>query len=335
MIIRSLQSTADEMVQYTIQDCLDGDRVEIAGKDTTYELLHYQTGITNPAARIMTNEARPLNIVVALARFVWMMSGNNRLEDIKYYEPKVGGFSDNGLVVPGSCYGARLFDYQSDVDQIFDGVIPRLIGDPNSRQATAVVWAPHDAVRASRDIPCTHGMFFHIRDDRLHMCVTMRSNNAFRILPFNIFEFTLLQEVVAASIQCELGDYVHWAASMHIYDNEFEMPKTRDLAYNAGADSKIMPPMPFEDVQEQITLLCQLEAAMRHAGTQKDTDSVLQQATDYLNPYWLRLFEPLALWGTFVKRDISQSRKWINNIVPQQDSLFDLAVPILARGTAK
>ena len=213
MELKSLQPDVDALVTTTIQDCLDGELIE-THKDTSYEVLHYQTGLTNPAARIMVNPARPLNIVVAVARWVWLMAGNDRVEDIAYYEPKVRGFSDNGLTVPGSCYGARLFNSQPGIDQIA-GVIDRLSKDSGSRQASAVVWQPHDAVRNSNDIPCTHGMFFHIRDGLLDMCVTMRSNNAFRILPFNVFEFTMLQEVVAKSLGVPMGDYVHWAASMH------------------------------------------------------------------------------------------------------------------------
>lgn len=300
-MIKELHTTADAMVQNTIIDCLDGDLVTTS-KDMSYELLHYQTGLTNPAARIMTHPSRPLNIVVALARWVWLMSGNNRLEDIAYYEPKVAGFSDDGLTVPGSSYGARLFNPQPGIDQIH-GAIQRLRNEPGTRQATAVVWQPHDAVRQSRDIPCTHGMFFHIKDGRLVMCVTMRSNNAFRILPFNIFEFTMLQEYVAACLGLEMGDYVHWAASMHVYDNPREMPATRELADSDCAESIVMPSMPIsDDVTRQMRMLCKLEAALRHAATPSELDEINYKAAE-LNDYWLSLFDVLN-WHAHWKRGL-------------------------------
>lgn len=300
-LIKTLCTTADAMVYLTVEDCLNHGEYVATEKDSSYELLHYQTGLSEPTARIMTNPARPLNFVVALARWVWLMAGNDRVEDIAYYEPKVAGFSDNGLTVPGSCYGARLFNSQPGIDQIA-GVISRLDKEPGSRQASAVVWQPHDAVRNSNDIPCTHGMFFHVKDNRLHMAVTMRSNNAFRILPFNIFEFTMLQEYVASSLGLPLGDYVHWAASMHVYDNDREMPATRKLVKQEPIpDSIVMPPMPTDNVREQVNLLCQFEAQMRMAATPKDLEELSAKAVDTLNSYWLSLFDVLN-WHANYKR---------------------------------
>lgn len=301
-MLKTLCPDADSMVQGTIIDCIDGDYIETP-KDKSYEVLHYQSGLTNPAARIVTNPVRPLNIVVAVARWVWLMSGNDRLADIAYYEPKVAGFTDDHLHVPGSNYGARLFNNGQRINQI-GGVIRRLANDPGSRQASAVVWQPHDAVASSRDIPCTHGMFFHVRDDELHMAVTMRSNNAFRILPFNIFEFTMLQEYVSAALRIPMGDYVHWAASMHVYENEFEWDRTREFAHSEYHDSIVMPPMPFDDVTGQVNLLCQLEAKLRHACTLDDYCKADEMARDTLNSYWYGLFAVLFCHTVVKHKDV-------------------------------
>ena len=320
--MKRLERDADAMMVATLNDCIDGEYVEIAGKDPTYEVLHYQTGLTDPMARIVTHQARPLNLVVAVARWVWLMAGNDRLEDIRYYEPKVGGFSDNGLTVPGSCYGARLFN-QNRIDQIGSGVIQRLALDPNSRQATAVVWRADDAVADdSRDIPCTHGMFFHIRDNALNLCVTMRSNNAFRILPFNIFEFTMLQEYVATSLGIPLGDYVHWAASMHVYKNEREWEPTlsmsQDLDENGRAfQSIVMPVMPNDDVAHQVNTLCQLEAKLRHATNEGAIREISSAAANMLNVYWFGLYGILASWTEVrhgIPADFGKVPEWAKDL---------------------
>ncbi|MFD3041387.1 thymidylate synthase [Mycolicibacterium senegalense] len=313
-------STVDEALHQTITDMLNGTRIE-GTKETSYEVLHYRTGMTKPRARIAAHPARSLNIVGAIARFVWMIAGSNRLEDIAYYEEKVRGYTDNDLTVPGSSYGKRLFDAAPGLDQI-QGAIARLDGDRDTRQAAAVVWVPEDAVRASNDIPCTFGMFFHIRNDQLVMCTVMRSNNAFRLLPFNFFEFSLLGEMIAATLNVPFGEYVHFAASMHIYDN-FEMDKTRQLAADGPAQSVEMPPMPGTDhdrlkraaeigderAQElatpigQATELARLEAQLRHAHNAAEFDAVLTAAGNKLNDYWLALFKVLAAWGA-AKREL-------------------------------
>ncbi|MGY4712988.1 thymidylate synthase [Mycolicibacterium sp. CBM1] len=305
-------STVDEALYQTVSDMLlKGTRID-GSKESSYEVLHYRTGMTNPRARIAAHPARPLNIVGAVARFVWMIAGSNRLEDIAFYEDKVRGYTDNDLTVPGSSYGKRLFDAAPGLDQIH-GVIARLREDRDTRQAAAVVWVPEDAVRKSHDIPCTFGMFFHIRDERLVMCTVMRSNNAFRLLPFNFFEFSLLGEMIAATLDIPFGEYVHIAASMHVYDN-FEMEKTRQLAEEGPVASGEMPPMPGTDHDRlrrgiddrdrelataigQATELARLEARLRHAHSAQALDEVRADAAERLNSYWLGLFNVLVTWG--------------------------------------
>jgi hypothetical protein len=156
-------------------------------------------------------------------------------------------------------------------------------------------------------------MFFHVRDGQpwglcgnlrmtqpvLHMTTTMRSNNAFRILPFNLFEFSMLQEMVASELELPLGTYTHWASSMHVYDNEREMPLTRDIGESDICKSIEMPNMPLGNAMQQANNLAQLEAKLRHAGTCDELDNVLTDAvtTIPLENYWLELLGVLYCWN--------------------------------------
>lgn len=313
--------TADECLHTTIVDCLKGNYVETP-KDTSYELLSYSTGMSNPRARIVTNPLRPLNIVVAVARFTWMAAGNNRLQDIAFYEPKVGGFTDNGLTVPGSCYGNRLFEPRPGLNQI-QGVVDRLRENPGTRRAAAVVWAPEDAVRVSQDIPCTFGVFFHVRGGKLNMTTAMRSNNAYRILLFNLFEFSMLQELVAAELGLPLGDYLHWAASMHVYDNDGEMPNTFCIASEGPGKSIKMPEMPYGDALKQANLLARYETQMRHCCSNDELDGIVAQAIATLNPYWLNLFGVLAMF-------VASKRRYTMS-VPMYENFATLAETAIAK----
>ena len=296
-------TTADACVRQTIRDCLSGTTIK-GTKDNSLEVMYYQTGMSNPLARIMTSQHRPLNIVTALARFTWLIAGNNRMEDIAYYEPKVNTFTDDGLSIPGSDYGMRIMQPRPGLNQL-QGVVDRLKQDPSSRQAAVVVWQPEDAVRESRDIPCTFGLFFHIRKsdagfNELNMCVNMRSNNAFRILPFNLFEFSMLHELVAASLNVRLGDYVHWAASMHVYNNEREWQPTCNIAMDELSDSIQMEQMGIRGPGQwrpltQAYILAKLEARLRHACTESDLDDIESESYE-LNQYWQGLYRILECW---------------------------------------
>ena len=79
---------------------------------------------------------------------------------------------------------------------------------------------PEDVARESNDIPCTFGLSFMIRDASLHVTTIMRSNNAWRLLPYNIFEFSLLAEVVADRIGIDFGTYTHHCLSLHLYESD-------------------------------------------------------------------------------------------------------------------
>lgn len=331
-----LPLTASDCLQQTIRDCVSGDLIE-GSKDTSYECMYYQTGMLDPHSRIYTHPARPLNIVTAVARFVWLVAGNNRVEDIAYYEPKVVGFSDDGLTVPGSDYGMRLFQPRPGLNQI-QGVVDRLNVDPGSRQAAAVVWQPEDAVRKSKDIPCTFGLFFHVRKNHLDMCVNMRSNNAFRILPFNLFEFSMLQELVAAQLQSqgkhiELGTYHHWAASMHVYKNEHEWQPTLEIASgttlsNTSPHYLTMPPMPLNlgrwNPMTMARLLSQLEARLRHVCTESDMEFLIDEARE-LDEYWQTLFFILAAW-TAAKHSWTEMFDWTAEVPAELHDLLEHAL---------
>lgn len=305
--------TADEAVQHTVFDCLTFGLPLEATKGDTYEILNYTTGMTNPRARIMTHASHPLNVTTAVARFVWLIAGNNRLEDIALYEPKVRGYTDDELTVPGSSYGARLFNAAPGLNQI-EGVVRRLMDKPSTRQASAVVWLPQDAVRESADIPCTFGFFFHIRNDALHMTTVMRSNNAFRLLPFNLFEFTLLQETLATTLGVELGEYTHWAASQHVYARDNDKG-VRYLADSEPGVSIEMSPMPPGNALEQADLLAQFEGKLRHTYSQHEFNQVVKLSETTLNEYWYGLFMTLVVFHAmrreYLTRYAQQVPDWL------------------------
>jgi thymidylate synthase len=127
------------------------------------------------------------------------------------------------------------------------------------------------------DIPCTTTMQFHRRDDILHMSVTMRSNDAYLGLPHDVFCFTMLQELVAAELGLELGEYIHMVGSMHLYDRDQEKAaRYRKEGYQRAAEMPAMPKSaPFQKVEE----LLAFEQKVRH-GSGADPNFELG------DPYW-------------------------------------------------
>lgn len=291
----SLSTTVDDAFFRTLEEVrAGGHHTEVRpGGRASVEILAYQTGMTNPRARILNHPHRQLNMVGAVARAVWMIAGSDRLEDIAFYEPKVRPYTDNRISVPGSNYGARLFQPRPGVNQL-EGVVARLREQPGSRQAAAVIWSPEDAVRFSADIPCAFGLFYHIRDGSLVATTAMRSNNAYLLLPYNCFEFSLIAEIVATELGCPLGDYVHWAASMHILDREAEA--VNQVLETAPGTSVEMPPMPPEPSPlEQAYEVARRESLIRMATDRDSTAAAFAEARDNLAEYWHALLGVLVV----------------------------------------
>lgn len=108
--------------------------------------------------------------------------------------------------------------------QIID-IVDKLAHDPNTRQAVIQIWdAGLDSkhrVPMPRDIPCTLDITFGMSvDGKLAMSVTMRSNDVWLGLPFDVFQFRQLQRTVANCLSWEIGQYCHHAVSMHAYDRD-------------------------------------------------------------------------------------------------------------------
>jgi thymidylate synthase len=72
-------------------------------------------------------------------------------------------------------------------------------------------------------MPCTLSLVFQIRDNKLQLSVTMRSNDIIWGFCNDSYVFTLLQEYVANDLGIEMGEYVHHSISMHIYERHFDM----------------------------------------------------------------------------------------------------------------
>lgn len=107
-------------------------------------------------------------------------------------------------------------------------VVNRLKRAPDTRQAVITIWDPEvDTEEGHLDYPCTIALGFSMSQtlgdpprDVLNMRVTMRSNDAWLGLPYDMFQFTQLQYTLANILDVRPGRYTHAAWSLHIYDRD-------------------------------------------------------------------------------------------------------------------
>lgn len=304
-----LAEDADSAYAETLRTVLEhgsdiqaGSSQSIGSKKSSREILNFSCVISQPRRRLPLNPARKVNLPAAVARFVWMMAGSDRLADIAFYEPKVRSFSDDGIAVPGSSYGQRILRPRPGLNQL-ESAIARLKQEPASRRAAISIYHPEDAVRESRDIPCAFGIFYHIREGGLAATTLMRSNNAYILLPYNIFEFSLLAEAVAVEIGVPLKTLCHTAISMHVYAHDLDAAAKVVGSFDSWSPQA--PPQDFPAIPtgssplQAIRELVILEADLRHesAGLSgKSIEEWITRGGNKLDAYWRQQFFLLLLY---------------------------------------
>ncbi len=123
-------------------------------------------------------------------------------------------------------YHERLCDYRLPDGTVYDqieGVVEKLKSAGHTRRAQAVTWQVWNDMNVD-DPTCLQRMWFRIsgEDQKLHLNVHMRSNDAFKAAFMNMFAFSELQLQVAKAVGVEPGEYIHISDSFHIYGRYFD-----------------------------------------------------------------------------------------------------------------
>lgn len=139
---------------------------------------------------------------------------------IKAYAPQYENFAESDGTAFGS-YGARFANNLLGCDML--ALAENLLRkNPETRQCVLAIWRPDDIWEAMtgkrKDLPCTTTWQFVVRDGALRMIVTMRSNDVWLGMPYDIFVNTCVQRLLANTLGLRCGDYTHHVGSLHLYE---------------------------------------------------------------------------------------------------------------------
>ncbi|MBS7607362.1 MAG: thymidylate synthase [Candidatus Bathyarchaeia archaeon] len=114
-------------------------------------------------------------------------------------------------------YHERLFNYPpKGIDQIAY-IIEKLSKAGFSRRAQAVTWIPERDMWVDSP-PCLQRVWCTIRDGKLIMHTSWRSRDIFRAMHMNMLAMTELQKRIADKLGVEVGAYLDFSNSAHIYE---------------------------------------------------------------------------------------------------------------------
>lgn len=268
--------------------------------------------ITNPSAREITIPERKWFKALPYAESLWIASGRNDLAYIKHYLPRMTDFSDDGIYMRGG-YGPRYRDYNGEredyrierinirqrgtVDQL-KYVIECFKQDLETRRAIIGFGDPMKDcfdkecdLKKSKDIPCTRELHFikQSNNNKLDLIVRMRSNDLiWGASAVNIFNYTFMQEYVAAILGLEVGNYYHIADNLHFYDRHKEMIKELSILKECNDNTSFYPKQfnSLVDFDKLITKLATEEVHMR-------TNINKYEKTNFDDPFFQHWYEVL------------------------------------------
>jgi thymidylate synthase len=268
-----IEDSLDDLLRAAIDAVLERGEHVSPTKGPNRELRGVTLQLTNPRARLSRSESRG-KVFSALGELLWYLSGSNATDQITHYISQYSRYDEGGIVF--GAYGPRL---RGGMDQLAT-VVGLLRDRPTTRRAVIQIFDGADLLEPHKDVPCTCTLQFLNREAGLDLIVYMRSNDVFIGLPHDVFCFSMIQELVARSIGVDVGQYIHVAGSLHLYDDNAE--DARRFLDEGYFGTNEMPPMPDLDPMAAVAEILALEAQLRSGS---DPLSVALPS----NQYWADL----------------------------------------------
>ena len=187
----------------------------------TKALFNIGFTIHKPMLNNIITEKRKWSKEYAEAEWQWYLSGDPNINKLGEIYGKIPGIwkcmADNKGNV-NSNYG-----WQWQRNKQLAKVISLLKREKYTRQATISIYDGKEIDKYTNDTPCTYAVQFTIVDNRLNMCVTMRSNDLWYGFCNDQYQFSRLQELVAKEINMDIGSYYHFAHNLHIYNDKLNL----------------------------------------------------------------------------------------------------------------
>jgi len=190
--------------------------------------------ITNPLSCLYENAQRSSQYRYIAAELLWYFMGRNDASYISKYA-KFWESIQNSDGTLNSAYGHLLFNLPNEHGFTqYHWAFESLIKDKDTRQAILHFNLPTHQSEGNKDFVCTMYGIFQIRDNRLNLTVSMRSNDVILGLPTDVAFFSTLQSQMLLHLATHggekfsdltLGTYTHIANSFHLYERHFELVK--------------------------------------------------------------------------------------------------------------
>ena len=181
----------------------------------------YKDSKGNYRALLPTTRYAPYKSAIKELEWIWLYRSN----DVKFLRDKLGvnywneWQDENGTIKKGYGYqlAKPLYNYNSQVDYI----IGEIKNNPNSRRIITELWDVDDLEDMTLT-PCLHHTQWTIENGKLTLFLKQRSCDLGLGLVSNIFQYQVLQHLIAKECNLEVGDLIWTGVNIHIYDRHID-----------------------------------------------------------------------------------------------------------------
>lgn len=192
------------------------------------EMLNCIIEIEVPNMNLYKNEARSSQEKYIGAETLWYFSGTKNCSFIEKYASMWSKLKNEKNEV-NSAYGYLIFN-EENIDKYtqYEWALNCLKKDKDSRQAFIHFNRPYHQYDGNKDQVCTLNAIFHIRENKLNMTLSMRSNDVLWGFVNDYVFFNLLHQQMYLHLKeyypkLKMGTYTHISHSMHLYSRHYEV----------------------------------------------------------------------------------------------------------------
>lgn len=213
----------------------EGENVRTVWKDGTpahtKSLIGQKMFFDNKEVPILTSKKVAWKTAIKEILWIWQMK-SNRVQDLRDMGVKIWNEWELPDGTIGKAYGYQLgkknrtlyypapINEKYKVDQV-DYLLHQLKTNPASRRHITTLWNP-DELDDMALTPCVWKTQWFVKEGQLHLIVEARSNDMGLGNPFNVFQYNVLQRMIAQVCDLELGEYHYLMGDAHVYLRHIE-----------------------------------------------------------------------------------------------------------------
>lgn len=172
-------------------------------------------------APILRSRNTPVKGSISELAWIWLLQSNNvqQLRDMgcKFWDEWEG---EDGTI--GPAYGYIMAKKTFGHDNQLAYILHELNNNPDSTRIKANLWDV-DSLHLMKLTPCVYDTTFNVIDGKLYLILNIRSSDLALGLPANIYQYSVLQRIIARECNLECADLIVSIANLHIYDRHEDL----------------------------------------------------------------------------------------------------------------